>query len=505
MKHGVQYHKPIERIYTTEHAPTLKAFHHDRSFVRGIMGPLGSGKSTACSVELLTIAQEQRPAPDGIRYTRFAIIRNSYPELKTTTIKTWGDWCPPQFGKLVWTSPIKHHVKTKDLDMEVLFLALDRPEDQKKLLSLELTAAWINEAREIPKAILDALTGRVGRYPSVSLGGCSWSGIIMDTNPCDDQCWWYKCAEEPEEQLSGDEALDGWKFFKQPSGISPEAENIPNLPKNYYQRIMKQKTDDWVNVYVKGEYGYVVEGKPVYPMYRDHVHAAKERIRPIPHFPLFIGVDFGLHPVAVICQKLVNGRWLVLDEFISDDPEAERSITGVKNFATALSHYLAEEYAGFDIAAGFGDPAGEHKGYENRSAFDFMNEFCVLDPDNLDLKWIPAPCPDNDITIRLEVVMGALNRLVDGEPGILVSPKAKVLRKGFVSGYCRKFILSGDGTQTHDAPSKNRYSHPHDALQYVFLGAGEYNVVLRKTTRSSAKGEAPKIAAGMDYNLFTHK
>ena len=41
-----------------------------------------------------------------------------------------------------------------DLDLEVIFLALDRPEDVKKLLSLELTGIWINEAREIPKVLL---------------------------------------------------------------------------------------------------------------------------------------------------------------------------------------------------------------------------------------------------------------------------------------------------------------------------------------------------------------
>ncbi len=58
-----------------------------------------------------------------------------------------------------------HHIQVDDVDMEVLFRALDRPDDAKKVLSLELTGAWVNEAREVPKGIIDALGDRTGRYP----------------------------------------------------------------------------------------------------------------------------------------------------------------------------------------------------------------------------------------------------------------------------------------------------------------------------------------------------
>ncbi|MCH7527338.1 MAG: hypothetical protein IID39_07875, partial [Planctomycetes bacterium] len=75
-----------------------------------------------------------------------------------------------------------HHIKIQDIDCEVMFRALDRPDDVKKVLSLDLTGAWVNEAREVPKGIIDALTDRVGRYPSKRKGGPSWRGLIMDTN-----------------------------------------------------------------------------------------------------------------------------------------------------------------------------------------------------------------------------------------------------------------------------------------------------------------------------------
>jgi hypothetical protein len=461
----------------------VQDFMNDPSFVRGIMGPIGSGKSTACVIEILKRAAMQAPHPrDGIRYTRWAIIRNSYPELKSTTIKTWAQWCPLHYGKLNQDSPITHHIKTPELDIEVLFMALDREEDVKKLLSLEITGAWVNEAREVPRAIIDALTGRVGRFPAKVDGGATWSGVIMDTNPPDDQSWWYNFAEE---------ALPAeWRFFKQPSGISPEAENLQNLPDRYYDRIRAGKSEDWIKVYVRGEYGYVIEGKAVFPEYKDSTHCSQTALEPDPALALEIGVDFGLTPAAVIGQKMVDGRWRILDEVTTDN-------TGVRRFAELLSQYMARHYPDFDVAHGWGDPAGTRRGQENEEkSLEIMAEYTGW-------KWLPAP--SNEPMMRQEAVKGALNRLIDGEPGFLLSPKCKMVRKGFTGGYHFKSVKTGNGTQYHEEPAKNAYSHPHDALQYLLLGGGEADVVMNKVKRTKRRqggdGRA-RVAQGTDYEIF---
>lgn len=458
--------------------PASRAFFESESFVRGIMGPIGSGKSTACVLEILRRSSSQAPSPDGIRRTRWAIIRNSYPELKTTTLKTWAEWCPLEFGKVNMDSPFVHHVKTGDMDMEIFFMALDRPEDSKKLLSLEITGAWVNEAREVPKVIIDTLTGRVGRYPSKMMGGATWSGIIMDTNPPDNQSWWYKLSEE--------ETPRDWSFFKQPSGLSPDSENIGNLPKNYYSRLTAGKDEDWIKIYVHGEYGFLNEGQAVYPMYRDRVHASETEIEPIGGLPLFIGADFGLTPCAVIGQRLPDGRWLVIDELVTDN-------CGIIRFAELLAAFMAERYDDFQIATCFCDPAGAQRGQSDlKTAIDLMNTYT-------NWKWKAAP--SNELAMRLEVVKAALNRLVDGSPGLFVSPRCKDVRKGFSGGYHYKLVKSGDGTQSYETPNKNMYSHPHDALQYLLLGGGEGDVVMGKS-KKAVRGQGPRLAKGMDYKIF---
>ena len=171
-------------VYDYEHVPTIRDFSRDNNFIRGLMGPFGSGKSSGCVIEIIRRAQAQQPGPDGVRRTRWAVIRNTYPQLKDTTVKTFHQWFAPEsFGK--WT-PSSHDYKItgiKGCEIEIMFRALDRPEHVANLLSLELTGAWVNEAREIPWTIIKALRGRVGRYPAARDGGPSWFGIIMDTNP----------------------------------------------------------------------------------------------------------------------------------------------------------------------------------------------------------------------------------------------------------------------------------------------------------------------------------
>ena len=116
-----------------------------------------------------------------------------------------------------------HFLDFNDIKAEIYFLALDRPEDVKKLLSLELTGAMINEARELPIEIIQTTCDRVGRYPSqrdrpetVDRDEWpTWYGVIMDTNSPDDDHWWAYMSGEAE--LPEDMTVpENWEFFNQP-------------------------------------------------------------------------------------------------------------------------------------------------------------------------------------------------------------------------------------------------------------------------------------------------
>lgn len=210
---GWQRKNPEVKEYNAER--TTSFFHLDSSAVRGMMGPVGSGKSTGCCAEIMARAVTQPVDSTGKRRSRWVVIRNTYRELSDTTLQTWLDWFPEEETGNFNRGEMTHEIRLKladdtELELDVMFRALDRPADVKKLLSLEVTGAWVNEAREIPKAIIDMLQLRVGRFPSyrdpafagvanlmdengqfpenltpqdvVNAGGY-WSGVIMDTNP----------------------------------------------------------------------------------------------------------------------------------------------------------------------------------------------------------------------------------------------------------------------------------------------------------------------------------
>lgn len=229
---------------------TMRRFMRSDAFVRACIGPIGSGKSSACIVEIPRRAAQQAPGSDGIRRTRFAVIRNTRPQLQDTTRRTFEQWIPPERG--TWNEqdftftlegPLSDGTR---LHCEVLFRALDRPQDVRKVLSLELTGAYINEAREIPKEVVDGLQGRVGRYPSKAQGGATWFGIWMDSNPWHTGHWGYELFSK---QRPADFAL-----FEQPSGLGADAENLENLPPGYYERLRSGKDAEWIAEYLRGEY-----------------------------------------------------------------------------------------------------------------------------------------------------------------------------------------------------------------------------------------------------------
>jgi hypothetical protein len=448
------------------------------AFVRGIRGPIGSGKSTACVMEILRRARQQPPGNDGIRRSRWAIIRNTFPELKTTTIKTWHAWVSRDLGRWVDGGPPTHHIVADGIDLEVLFIALDDPRDVRKLLSLELTGAWINEAREVPKTVLDMLTGRVMRYPSAMQGGRGWFGIIMDTNSPDDDHWWYRLAEK--------EHPEGFEFYAQPSGLDDDAENLDwlnqtdesvrlplghherrRLGRTYYELQLAGKTEEWVKVYVRGEYGFVQEGRAVYPEYRDSLHCREFELRP--GMLIHVGIDFGLTPAALFGARLPMGGWRWRWEKCSEH-------MGAKNFGElVLKPQFAElERIGFAIGDITGDPAGEQS-----AQTDENTPFKILKGLGINAR----PASTNDFTIRREAVAGALGRIVDGEPGLIVHPDCSVTRRGMAGRYAYKRVRVLGDERYHDKPDKNEYSHPCEGGQYMLLGGGEARRVMNKPTR----------------------
>lgn len=450
--------------YSYADVPTIEAFSNSDAFIRGLQGPFASGKSSGCVIELVNRGLAQRAGPDGVRRTKWAVTRNTMVELRDTTIRTIFQWLPQAyFGRYIEN---KHTYTVRAFpgaEIEFLFLALDRPEDVSKLLSLELTGAWINEAREVPWAVIDVLMGRVGRFPAMRDGGPTWSGIIMDTNPPDSDSDWYRFFEEKswlqsfrklreEGHLPKSMREDSYaELFKQPGGLSPRAENLSNLNggRLYYARLAADKTAEWRKVYIDGDYGFVMEGKLVYPEYNDDVHC--HEVDPVAECVIRRGWDFGLTPACVFTQELPSGQFLAFDEMVSSN-------MSVDEFSDQVLEHCVRAFRGQARFEDVGDPAGQ-----NRAETDAKSCFDILHGKDVQIE----AALSQDPRMRQESVRLPLRRLVQGEPAFILHPRCKTLRKGFLGGYHRRRLQVPGPERFSDQAVKNRFSHPHDALQYA--------------------------------------
>ena len=484
-------------------SPTGVLFHQSDAFVKGIMGPFGSGKSVAVCWDIFMRMRKQAPGNDGIRRTRWIIARNTFNELETTTMETWKDWFPEHiFGAISRKPPYRQVLKYDDVEAEIIFLALDKPEDQKKLLSFEVTGVWFNEARQIPQELINAALGRVGRYPSKKSKPehvpndewPTWSGILLDTNPPDDEHWYYKAAEENAWAINEfGEPVDPdsipskrqWHFFRQPSGLKPEAENIENLPggQEYYKRMLGgSNTKEWVAVHVHGEYGFIRHGNPVFEGYwNPDLMVAKHVLQEAPNREIYVGVDSsGRHPAAIFCQRTQLGQWQIFHELCYTD----QSI-GAVDFSKVLAQECASRYPNNTLHF-WGDPAGDWK-----TQTDERTYFDILRANGIDIK----ASPGLRIPERLETVKSVMGRMTQGQPSIVVSPACKILIRGFDGGYTFKEYNSAQPEQSK--PIKNRYSDVQDALQYVRCGGGE----MKKMYGRNKKYHAP-IKADTSFSIY---
>lgn len=477
---------------------TQRKFMLDENYVRVLAGPVGGGKSVTCVHELVRLAMGQAPNAKNIRKTRAVIVRNTADQLALTTRKTVFDWLPPGEAG-IWKAVEKTFILMAKLadgttvESEWLFIALDTPDDVRKALSLETTFIWGNEARELHQDVVDGLLGRLNRYPSMKDGGPTRSCALFDTNMPDEDTWWHNKMEEPP---------SNWAICKQPPAIlkplvyterfseepeevlldkdaqewcvNPECDNYDHLPKQYYPNLIPGKTEDWLRVYLRSEYGRSLSGTPVYEKtFTADFHVAKDPIKPIRggDYPVIIGLDFGRTPAAVFKQRDPRGRVVTIAELVSEN-------MGIETFIrTKLNPYIANNLQGctFLVAP---DPAGYAKQQQNEmSLVDVLKEagFKCVKP------------PTNKPELRIQAVERLLVQQLEGKALYLIDPACTSLIKGFRYGYRYKIKKNGE---MEDRPDKNEFSHVHDANQYA---DSVMDMNLRGAAMGSGKREIKKV------------
>lgn len=200
------------------------------------------------------------------------------------------------------------------------------------------------------------------------------------------------------------------------------------------------------------------EGLAVYADFSKLSHVSAYGLTPQVGAPLLLGWDWGLTPACIVAQ-LIEGRLLIYKEFIGTNIGAVKFATQVwQNLRLTLTQWTHSR----DSIISFIDPAGLAKSQvDERTCAQALRDagFTRIEPGPIDFE------------TRKQAVEYFLTRQTKDGPAFVLDPReTPVLTEGFTGGY-RFSEKELDRESAKLRPIKDRYSHPHDALQYLAAGA----------------------------------
>ena len=459
-----------------------------------------SGKTVGMAADMNMRHLRQHPCRDGVVRDRFSMVRGTLTLLKATLVDTWMAMFPRTqmkgskygvFGSLEQTKGGVKHI------LELRGFGLDKVGALGNLLSNNFSGGMINEATTISEKAKDAVVGRCGRYPDLSMAPpnfkelpVAWQdnkgywryfknhGVDMDTNAASEDSWWYKKSRDgganPEKEVYfeqppaafkvWDDELEKWRYELnegQRPGIPP-AENIEHLNEHwdYYQNIIDTSSSDHIDRYVCCLYSKTEVGDPVFSDFSERWHVAKNGVPwPPPGTRLIGGMDFGQTRRAVLGYMSADGRLNVFAEAV--DPTGS-----VETFANNVLRPMLAAH-GFSITdlTLYCDPAALNRSEHSPLGGILLMRGCGFDAVP------PARLPNNDIGTRLEAVRHFLNRLINNKGAVQIDPGCTALIRSIGGGYVWGRRKIGAEYMNTDEPAKNAHSHIADAFEYMCCGA----------------------------------
>lgn len=418
--------------------PSQSAFHSSNATYKGMVGALGSGKSSTLCVEGLALSLEY-PGNVGL------IARKTLPELRTTTMRRFLDYIPDNMVEKYNKSEREIYIRTGAKPSLVHFGPLDEINRYK---SLELGWFAIDEADETSLDQWLVLCGRL-RLKNVPLRG------MLATNPTSPQHWIH--------DLFVKEMKPGYELFR-----SKTSDNAANLPPDYIKRLTDTYDEDWKRRYLDGEFGILQTGDPVFVDFRQKIHVAHLH-QPTQGIDMVRGWDFGKrHPCVVFVQIDDLSRHRIYHTVKVENED----IYAFRDRILAISQKMYPTHRFVDYC----DPSGKNEKDSGKSSISVLRERGIKP-----IHRMTSPGQ------RADEICKMLRESRGGEQMILIddTPANQYLVEGFLGGYC----VGEDGQPKKDG----YYEHGIDAYGYVVANTC---MTEREVTQSRIEIAEPKWSFG---------
>lgn len=430
---------------------------------------MGEGKSTGLAWSAFHFTQAN-PGAIG------AMIRDTFENLRDTTMKDFFDWFPPGVcgeyneNKKLWKW------RLGEMRGELMMMGMDDPSDATKLQSRRLGYFLMDEPA--PAAESGGISVEIFNTAMTRLRqeGMKWYAAKLAENAPDESHWTFQRFVDPGDPGTpadveiAPEQERGFRFFQ---GHRPE--NEKHLPPGYYARLRNalKHRPDLVRRFAEGGFGFQQVGRPVTPQWSDELHLA-EHLEPVAQMPIDLFWDFGLNPTCSITQVTPLGFWNFLETHVGFEIGAFELIEEV------IKPRLNARYKGLAWSHG-GDPAGNtrEQSSSNQTAVKVIQK-------ELGGRWRNGPVRIHE---RVNPIQSVLSRTRTGR-GILqvdrhlAAPTWHALRGGWHYNVTRTGVVA-------QVPKKDEHSHPGDVAGY---GAAILFPTGKLKERSAGGGTRPKHA-----------
>ena len=456
--------------------PTQRSFFWNSRAYPAMMSGFGAGKSLALTLKAIQICLD-------FPGTRVLLMRESYPQLMDTTITTLFKI----FNHFKWEEGVhfRHRISRKEITIFVgreQSTILYRPAKNEgqtlqqaisDLQSLEIDWAGIDEATGIEERIYMALQGRVGRFGKVDK--VDFRQLAIVGNPPDKSHWIYRRYVQQQEKDGSDVTNpQDYKLYH-----ASTYENKANLPLEYIKRL-EAYPEWWKTAFLYGQFSFQPpEGQPVFAKTFKYDTYVRKDLKYHKELTMIRGWDLsptGVWKACVICQLDPRGILLVLAEVLLDEP-------GIEKFGQRVlencSIYFPEATKFLD----YGDPACFIK-----SQTDLMSSADILR--KVGVGMLPG---EGAIGVRLDAVVNIMERMRDGQAGMLIDEtRCTKLVQGFQGGY-RHSVQEETHGRYSLTPVKDIFSHVQDALQYACSKLGIAAPETRKKLFDKLKELKPEM------------
>ena len=232
---------------------------------------------------------------------------------------------------------------------------------------------------------------------------------------------------------------------------APTTENI-YLPEDYVQGLLNSYPESWVKRYIYADWT-AFEGQ-VYPDFQPTYPYVVPHEEPDPDWPVYVGIDHGLHnPTAAVwaARNPKDGSLYVFQEYYQKNQLVEHHAKHIK--------FMSDKYP---VYAYWIDPSTQ-----NRNAVTGKSIFSEYRQHG-----VPVLPGNNDLMAGIHKVSEYLKRKPDGQPRLIISERCVNLIEE-LSQYRWEDPKPGRNEPEKPHPYKD---HSCDALRYLCMGVPKFTL-----------------------------